>query len=199
MPSWKFEILLLKILDNLMLSVIILQLPIKKVLLFCTLLKGPALSTSFTAFFSLYLAHVVYNCTEDIVFVYSVFVPLTDYTYDWLQVESYLRIMGEPKLPSAFLQVFKPVPHLFTVIKCCHAQMSHIHVMFSVHLFWCLTHNLVSYRLFAGSWGSMELLMGSILPPISQGKYVILLRLIQLMTWSRYARSNCCSLSAAIF
>lgn len=62
---------------------------------------------------------------------------LTDYTFDWLQVESYLRIMGEPKLPSAFLQVgfqTSPLPTYSNKMLPCSNVM-----MFSVDLFWCLT------------------------------------------------------------
>lgn len=49
-------------------------------------------------------------------------------------------------------------------------------------LYLCIIENDVShYRSFVGYWGNMELLMGSILLPISLGSYVTLQRHIPMM------------------
>ena len=80
-------------------------------------------------------------------------------------MESYLRIIGEPKLPSVFLQVLFP-PR----ISLCQELQSVASIMLNI-----------DYRSFVGFLENMAQQMESVVHPISLGSYVMWQRHILMM------------------
>lgn len=97
----------------------------------------------FLTFSSVLLVHIVCSCIlrKSVLFL--------------MQVESYLKIISEPKLPSLFLQV----DFVFRLL----------HVPCFIHMESLLLTFGFNFRSFLGSWENTAQLTGSILPPILVG------------------------------
>lgn len=106
-------------------------------------------------------------------FKYNIFWVLFSVLLSWncllMQVESYLRIIGEPKLPSAFLQV----RFSLSGFQLCCIYLVQVYIALGLLRVFVILLLVLSYRSFVGSWGNMELQMGNILPPISVASYVM--------------------------